>query len=253
MTRMQRPAIVDRPGLAILLWVAMIATPLVSGNARATDLTTLRTPTPFEAHYTAVYQGARFRDAAIRRLERLEDGTYRHTYEAEHMVYFAREESILELKGCQAKSLSYATERGNLFRRREKTLRFDWVKQEAFYDDEGSKGTFPLTPDVADPMTSQLVVACQADGSQKVIRTVETDDNHSEPRDWLMMGKVTLKTRGGDVPTFKVERKHANPERQTVMWLSADNPVMIVRIWQRDADGSIYILELDNWKPLAAK
>jgi hypothetical protein len=102
-------------------------------------------------------------------------------------------------------------------------------------------------------MTNQLVVACQADGSQRVINTVETDDNHSEARDWVLMGKVTLKTRSGDVPTYKVERKHANPERQTVMWLSADNPVMIVRIWQRDADASIYVLELDAWKPLAAK
>ena len=252
MKRLQPVAIMNRRGLAALLMVIPAMMLTAPGNARA-DLAALRTPTPFEAHYTAVYQGARFRDAAIRRLERLEDGTYRHTYEAEHMVYFAREESLLELKGCQAKPLTYTTERGNLFRRREKTLRFDWVKGQAIYDDEGTKGSFALTPGVADPMTNQLVVACQADGSQRVINTLETDDNHSEARDWVLMGRVTLKTRSGDVPTYKVERKHANPERQTVMWLSADNPVMIVRIWQRDADASIYILELDSWKPLAAK
>ncbi len=243
----------------MMLWrivpmiLAALPIMLMPADAGATDLTSLRSPTPFEAHYTAIYQGARFRDAATRRLERLEDGTYRHTYEAEHMVYFAREESILELKGCQARPLSYSSERGNLFRRREKTLQFDWSGGQAHYDDEGTKGSFPLTPGVVDPMTNQLVVACQSDGSQRVLKTVETDDDHAEEREWVLMGKVTLKLRSGELSTYKVEKKHSNPERQTMMWLSADNPAMIVRIWQRDTDASIYILELESWKPLAAK
>lgn len=211
------------------------------------------TPTPFEAVYTAKYNGSEFAEAATRKLERLPTGLYRHSYRADHLLYSLHEESMLELKGCQVKPQSYSTERGNILKRKKKHIEFLWDTNTARYNDDGDKGMFKVEPGAVDPMSAHLQIACQATEDLVSLTLQETDDDHVEPREYRLLGKETLKTANGEVAVIRMERVHSNKARRTYIWLLAENPVVVVRVWQKDTNDSVYELELDHWKPLPAK
>lgn len=210
-------------------------------------------PTPFVAQYKATYNGSEFEDVVSRKLERLPDGTYRHSYSADHLLYFLHEESLLELKGCNAQPLRYVSKRGNVFRKREKTIDFDWKRGIARYNDEGVTGEFKLVPDTVDPMSVFLRIACQITPELQVLTFPEADDDEIELRDYRTLGTESIDTPTGKIDTVRIERVHKNKKRQTYIWLMSSNPVVVVRVRQQDTDGSIYSLDLTQWKPLSAK
>lgn len=233
--------------LSPLLWLS------ASAWSETDPVAKTSTPTPFEAQYKATYNGSEFEDVVSRKLERLPDGTYRHSYSADHLLYFLHEESILELKGCTTQPLRYMSKRGNVFRKHERTLEFDWKQQVARFNDDGTKGEFKLGTDTIDPMSVYLRIACQITADLGVLNYSETDDDHIEAREYRMLGKETLDTPTGKIETIRVEKVHKNKKRQTYLWLMVNNPVVVVRVRQKDTDGSIYSLDLSNWKPLSAK
>lgn len=223
-----------------------------NGNNKE-NLAKTSAPTPFEAQYKATYNGSEFEDMVSRKLERLPDGTYRHSYSADHLLYSLHEESILELKGCSTQPLRYASRRGNIFRKREKTIQFEWKQNVARYNDEGKKGEFKLEAGTVDPMSVYLRIACQVTAELGVLSFPETNDNHIETREYRMLGKEVINTPSGKIDTVRIEKVHKNKKRQTYLWLMANNPVVVVRVKQTDTDGSVYSLDLSQWKPLAAK
>lgn len=210
-------------------------------------------PTPFEARYKATYNGSEFEDAVYRKLERLPDGRYRHSYSADHLLFFLHEESVLEMKGCTTRPVHYSSKRGNFFRKREKTIDFDWEKNSAHFNDEGKRGEFKLDSDTVDPMSVYLRIACQVTGELGVLTYAETDDDHISPRQYRLLGTELLKTSNGDIDTVRIEKVHNNKKRTTYIWLMASNPIVVVRVRQNDTDGSVYELDLSQWKPLSAK
>lgn len=241
---------------AMPLWASVMLSALVSAHAHAetnTALAKTNRPTPFEAQYTATYNGSEFEDLVTRKLERLPDGTYRHSYTGDHLLYFLHEESIVDMKGCTTQPLRYISKRGNFFRKKEKTVDFDWKNAIARYNDEGTKGQFTLQPGTVDPMSVYLKIACQITPELGVLTFPETDDNKIEMRDYRTLGKETIDTSTGKVETVRIERVHHNKKRQTYLWLMASNPVIVVRVRQTDKDGSIYSLDLTEWKAISAK
>lgn len=234
------------------LLVILAALPL-QAVAEGDSLAKTTAPTPFEAQYKATYNGSEFEDMVSRKLERLPDGTYRHSYIADHLLYFLHEESILEMKGCHAQPLRYSSKRGNVFRKREKTVAFDWKQQVARYNDEGKKGEFKLVADTVDPMSVYLRIACQVTGELGVLTYPETDDDHIESREYRMLGRETIDTPSGKIETVRIEKVHKNKKRQTYLWLMVSNPVVVVRARQTDTDGSQYSLDLTTWKAVSAK
>lgn len=210
-------------------------------------------PTPFVAQYKATYNGSEFEDVVSRKLERLADGTYRHSYSADHLLYFLHEESLLELKGCNAQPLRYISKRGNMFRKREKTIDFDWKRGIARYNNEGATGEFKLVPDTVDPMSVFLRIACQITPEMQVLSFPETDDDEIDVREYRTLGTETIETPTGKIETVRIERVHKNKKRQTYIWLMSSNPVVVVRVRQQDTDGSVYSLDLTHWKPISAK
>lgn len=221
--------------------------------ASADSIAKTTAPTPFIAQYKATYNGSEFEDVVSRKLERLPDGTYRHSYSADHLLYFLHEESLLELKGCNVQPLRYISRRGNVLRKREKTIDFDWKQNVAHYNDEGVTGDFKLLPDTVDPMSVYLRIACQITPELQVLTYPETDDDNIEMREYRTLGMETLDTPTGKIETVRIERVHKNKKRQTYIWLMASNPVVVVRVRQNDTDGSVYSLDLTSWKALSAK
>ena len=237
----------------IVALLTTIPTPSANGETANATVAKTSTPTPFEALYTATYNGSEFEDLVTRKLERLPDGTYKHSYTGDHLLYFLHEESIVDMKGCNTQPLRYISKRGNFFRKREKTIDFDWKQQIARFNDEGTKGQFKLEPDTVDPMSVYLRIACQVTNEIGTLTFPETDDNHIEKREYRLLGKETLNTASGSMETVRIERVHKNKKRQTYIWLMASNPVVVVRVRQTDTDGSVYSLDLTQWKAVSAK
>lgn len=238
--------------LASTLLTAFAVLPSLSA-AEGDSLAKTSAPTPFEAQYKATYNGNEFENMVSRKLERLPNGTYRHSYTADHLLYFLNEESILEMKGCQAQPLRYTSKRGNIFRKREKTIDFDWKQHVARYNDEGDKGEFKLVADTVDPMSVFLRIACQLTADLGVLHYLETDDNHIETREYRTLGKEIIDTPSGKIETVRIEKVHKNKKRHTYLWLMTSNPVVVVRARQTDTDGSQYSLDLTQWKAVSAK
>jgi uncharacterized protein YxeA len=237
-----------------LRYVALLSVACHVPDAFSADaIAKTTTPTPFIAQYKATYNGSEFEDIVSRKLERLPDGTYRHSYSADHLLYFLHEESQLELKGCNVQPLHYISRRGNVFRKREKSIDFDWNQRTASYNDEGKKGEFKLVADTVDPMSVYLRIACQITSDLQVLTFPETDDDNVEMREYRTLGAETIETPDGKLDTIRIERVHKNKKRQTYLWLMTSNPVVVVRVRQKDTDGSVYSLDLTSWKPLSAK
>lgn len=243
------------PLLAGVMLTSLSMAPATSvlADTGAAAVAKTSTPTPFEAQYTATYNGSEFENLVTRKLERLPDGTYKHSYTGDHLLYFLHEESIVDMKGCTTQPLRYVSKRGNFFRKREKTVDFDWKQQTARFNDEGTKGQFKLEPETVDPMSVYLRIACQVTSELGTLTFPETDDNHIEQREYRLLGKETLDTASGKIETVRIERVHKNKKRQTYIWLMASNPVVVVRVRQTDTDGSVYSLDLTQWKAISAK
>lgn len=210
------------------------------------------TPVPFEADYKATYNGNSFDNLVTRKLERLPDGTYRHSYSADHLLYFLQEESVVQMKGCMIQPLHYSLERGTIFKKLRETIDFDWDSHVARYNDRGKSGEFKLVADAMDPMSVFLRIACQLSPDLTVVSYPETDRSHIEMQDYRLLGKETLDTPLGKMETVRIERVHKN-NRKTYLWVMASNPILLVRAYQRDRDGSDYSIDLIRWKPLPAK
>ncbi|CBL46836.1 Hypothetical protein HDN1F_32530 [gamma proteobacterium HdN1] len=222
------------------------ATPQSTG----VQITQLKAPLPFEAQYKANYNGYEFGNLVTRRLERLPNGEFRHSYRADYLLYFLQEESVLQIDGCNLRPLRYELERGTFLKKKRTAISFDWKKRIASYEYKGKSGTFPLVANAIDPMNAMLRVACQLTTEKKTLSFPQVDDNKIETQDYRLLGPETLDTANGKINTIRVERVHDN-NRQTLLWLMASNPTIVVRGYQRDKDGSIYKLELLRWKLLA--
>ncbi|SFM49657.1 DUF3108 domain-containing protein [Marinobacter zhejiangensis] len=204
---------------------------------------------PYTASFRASFdKGVAIDGKATRVLQRQEDGLWSYRFNVDSFIADIEERVIFRWDGQQIQPLRYRYRLSGVFiRDRTRAIDFDWTNGVARGDHEGRTFNLPLREGSLDPLGYQLqlhqdIRAGLTEMTYQVIDKGRFDEDH-----FAVIGEETLSTRLGEARTVKVEKvRSEGSKRETLMWFAPEWDHMMVRLTQREPDGTTYEIHIEN-------
>lgn len=204
---------------------------------------------PYTASFRAsINKGVAIDGRATRVLQQQEDGLWRYHFKVDSFIADIDESVLFRWNGTHVQPLRYRYKLSGVFiRDRTRAIDFDWTNSIAQGDHEGRTFRIPLTEGTLDPLSYQLqlhqdVRAGMTDMTYQVLNKGRIDEDH-----FAVIGEETLTTRLGDAHTVKVEKiRGEDSKRETLMWFAPEWDHMMVRLTQKEPDGTTYEIHIED-------
>jgi hypothetical protein len=235
--------------------LAVLGAPLTlhaQANTRYAQASTLR---PFNAVYTADYQGMPVRAKAVRELQAGPDGVWTFTSSAKALFASIQEASEFHLRSGNIEPASYHYKRSGLGRARKNRIDFDWRGGTA--DGERSDGRtwqLELAGGTQDKLGYQLqmrldLLAAQVSRQEgqpwPTLRYQIADGRRLREYLFEVAAEEVVTTPVGQLNTIRLERVRDRDDRTSTVWLALDWDFLMVRFEQRE-EKSGFDLSLKN-------
>lgn len=203
-------------------------------------------PKNFEAVYKAKYRGISV--TATRKLETLEDGTHVFSFRADSWIANLTESSRFRW-GADERivPIQYHYKRGGLGRDREAILDFDWDAKKVTNNVERKPWKMDIPEQALDKLSYQLQLRTDLLNGKSLPEYDIADGGRLKHYQFKVLGEEEVNTDAGRFMTVKVERvREDDPDRHTFFWMAKDFDYMVVRLQQREDDGSDYEIDLNE-------
>ena len=229
-----------RPLIALVLLLPTVGVP-------AGDL-----PEPFEATFTLKAAGTKI--ARIRwSLSPRDGGGYVSTSHTEPagMIALLRKETRVErsewaLTGDRLQPLSYHYERTGR-KARSIDITFDWEKNVAHHDSQGTAWRLPVPPGTMDKFSYLFALMLDlARGERRVEYTVVDGGRRLKHYVLSSVGEERIKTALGTYDTTVVRRERTDSKRETTLWCADELGFLPVKIVHVEGDGAVLTARIDS-------
>ena len=229
-----------RPLIALVLLLAAAAVPAGS------------LPDPFEATFTLKAAGTTI--ARIQwSLSPRDGGGYVSTSRTEPagMIALIRKETRVErsewaLTGDRLQPLAYHYERtGKKARRIDIT--FDWEKNVAHHDSQGTAWRLPVPPGTMDKFSYLFALMLDLTrGERRVEYTVADGGRRLKHYVLSTVGEERIRTALGTFDTTVIRRERSDSKRETTLWCADELGFLPVRIVHVERDGTVLTARIDS-------
>jgi hypothetical protein len=220
------------------------ATAAVPEVAASSESESAHSPSPFAAHYSALWNKKGWGSEASYRLSRLDQ--HRYLLQLTLSAPFIRAEEQVEFawREKRPQPLRYKKVRRTLGRERIEEAHFNWDTNTVHWRKGDDQGTLPLVPNTLDKLSLQLVLACHLpEENRGRLHFSVFDGNHIKTYVFQRLEEETLSLPIGTVDTVKIKRlrEEGNKRRETFLWLAPNYHYMVVRMRQIEGSNSAEI------------
>ncbi len=217
-------------------------------------------PAPFSAVYNARYDGLPLRAKAVRELRRDAEGHYEFTSTASAFFARIRESSTFDWTDAGPVPRQYAYVRKGLGKNRKTDVRFDWQQGTAENVAKKKPWTLTVSPGTLDKLAVQMKLRADV---RELVRTGRdgtlaysiAENGRIKRFEFELAGKERIETPMGELDTVMLRRvREAGAKRETVFWLAPDYDYLLVKMYQRERNGTqfeLVIRSLEQDEPRA--
>ena len=205
-------------------------------------------PAPFSAVYNAHYDGLPLKAKAVRELRRNADGRYEFVSTASAFFARIRESSTFDWTDAGPVPRQYAYVRTGLGKNRTTDVRFDWGTGMAENVAKRKPWTVPVAPGTLDKLAVQMKLRADVkrlvenDAERTLVYNI-AENGRIKRFEFELFGEETIETPMGDLRTVKLRRVRENgARRETVFWLAPAYDFLLVRMFQRERNGTRFEL-----------
>lgn len=239
---------------AVLAALLMVATGTATGNDEL-DGTLSATPAPehqlepFSATFRAsLDKGVAIDGSATRTLVQLDSGLWRYEFKVDAFIADIDEYVIFRWENNRVLPLQYRYElSGMLIPDRERNIKFDWNQGIASGEYEGKSFSLELRDGSLDPLGYQLQLHQDLRAGLTDVTYQVVDKGRYDVDRFAVINEEQLETKLGEIPTVVVEKvRDADSRRETLMWFAPQWDHLMVRLTQREPDGSAYEIHIED-------
>lgn len=189
----------------------------------------------FEAHYIARAKGMPFKGKAIRKLK-FENGVYKFSMKAKSLFTSITEHAEFNwnnVQQCALRPTRYDYQRKGLSKDRHRSIRFNWEKRKAVYQDKKRESVFSWQGELNDKLTEHLVVRCHLMAGERKFTIQIADRDVIKEHEFIVTAEEIIETGIGKVNTLKLERtRQIDDRRSTIFWLAPELDYLLVKLEQ---------------------
>lgn len=204
---------------------------------------------PFNASFRAsLDKGVAIDGTATRELKQLDSGLWRYNFKVDAFIADIDEYVIFRWENDRVMPLQYRYElSGMLIPDRERNIKFDWTEGVAEGSYEGKDFRLELRDDSLDPLGYQLQLHQDLRAGITDVTYQVVDKGRYDVDRFAVIGEEQLETKLGEVTTIKVEKvRDADSKRETLMWFAPGWDHLMVRLTQREPDGTAYEIHIED-------
>jgi len=131
-------------------------------------------------------------------------------------------------------------------RKKYRTIKFDWTKNQALNKFKQQKITVKLKPGAIDKFTLQLAVMRDLKQNKKTLDYTIVDDGKLKHYHFTILGYENIKTPAGTYKAIKIKRERKKKKRTTYMWCAPKLHFLPVKILHVEKSGSKASMELSS-------
>lgn len=204
---------------------------------------------PYSASFRAsLNNGVAIDGQATRVLQRQDDGLWSYRFKVDSFIADIEESVLFRWTGTQVQPLRYRYKLSGVFiRDRTRAIDFDWENGIARGDHEGRTFSLPLRDGSLDPLGYQLQLHQDIRAGMTEMSYHVIDKGRFDEDQFSVIGEETLTTRLGEARTVKIEKvRSETSKRETLMWFAPEWDHMMVRLTQKEPDGTTYEIHIEN-------
>lgn len=203
----------------------------------------------FEATYQAtIDKGVSLDGSATISLRPQNNGAWLYQFEVNSFIADINESLLFNWEDNHVVPTRYRYKlSGMLIPKREKSLDFDWVNNKVSGSFRGKSVSLPLESGILDPLGFQIQMAQDIRaGKTDVTYKVANRKGYDTDR-FAVIGEETIGTELGALSTVKVEKVRGEGKaRETLMWFAPELNYLLVRLVQREPDGTRYEIHINT-------
>lgn len=236
----------------------------VAGGASAFELQ------EHSATYSAnIKKGVSIKGSAVRSLAKIDEQTWLYRFDVESFIADIKERS--HLKAVQTENPQPNAEGGQqgqpqqslvkiqpldydytlsafLMPDRKRQVKFDWSQQTASSGIKNDKWTLRNIPDNSyDPLSYQLQLLIDVHSGLKEMDYQLAKKGKLRESTFVVLGSEIIETRFGKLNAIVAKKQRDDDaKRETFLWFSADYPLLLLKMTQKESDGEEYEIQLDK-------
>ncbi|MCG8516999.1 MAG: DUF3108 domain-containing protein [Pseudomonadales bacterium] len=205
--------------------------------------------TPYEASFSAsLDKGVAIDGGATRTLRQLDSGLWHYDFRVSSFIANITESVIFRWQDHRVIPLRYRYHlSGMLIRDRERLIDFNWQDGVVSGRYEGKTFELPLRPGSLDPLGYQLQLHQDLRAGLTDVTYQVVDKGRYDEDRFQVIRQEPLQTELGEVETLVVEKVRGEGSgRETLMWFAPQWQHLLVRLTQKEPDGSRYQIHLED-------
>ena len=233
----------NRLTLAVLVGITFCTLPL-SSHAGTREDNTGWTPRPYQATYTAEYNGM---SVVAERSLTVDNSAYRIASSVKGLLGGMTETEDFHLDDSnRIRSDRYTAEKSFFGAKRREQQDIDHSTGIGVYQSKKKHREVSVAPDDLGPVTYQLQLRRHLQYQALPVELQVLRRGRVKTYRFELLGEESIDTGLGRVDTVKVQRVRENSDRHTVFWLAPEWDYLIVKLAQREDDGEAYEMVLES-------
>ena len=226
--------------VALLTCLGILAGPVALHAQTEAELT------PFEASYTAAMdKGVSLNGTAKRTLTSQGNDVWLYRTDVDSFIVSIDESLIFRWEDGHVIPMRYRYRlSGFLISDRKKSIDFDWSEGIATGEYKGKPFKLALEEGLLDPLGYQLQLLQDIKSGKREMTYRVLDGNSIDTDRFAVIDGENMSTGSEQRTTLKAEKVREDSKRQTFMWFSPEQDLLLVRLKQVEPDGSTYELKL---------
>jgi hypothetical protein len=228
------------------------------------------------ARYTAnIKKGVSIKGSAVRSLKKLNESEWHYRFDVESFIADINESVSIKLldplpntknapettsdtdastvnsthRLIRIQPLDYQyTLSAFLMPDRKRQMRFDWTKREIISPVKNDRWLIKDIPDNSyDPLSFQLQLLIDAHSGLQEMDYQLAKRGTLRESIFVVLGSEVISTRFGKLKSIVAKKQRdEDAKRETYLWFSADYPLLLLKMTQRESDGEEYEIQLEK-------
>lgn len=203
-----------------------------------------------EAIYTAkIKKGVSINGKAKRSLKKAGDDKWLYQFEVESFVADISESTVLKFEKNMIKPIQYDYKLSAfLMSDKKRQVKFDWDKKTAINSLKKSNWELENIPNnTYDQLSYQLQLLVDVSDKKKEMTYEIAHKAKLRESQFVVIGEEIIDTKFGKLKSIVAKKQRdEGAKRETYLWFSADYPLLLLKMTQKEKDGEEYEIVLSS-------
>tara|TARA_R110002167_G_scaffold256762_1_gene463233 strand:+ start:156 stop:956 length:801 start_codon:yes stop_codon:yes gene_type:complete len=203
-----------------------------------------------QASYIAkIKKGVSLEGKATRSLKKLTGNKWLYKFDVESFIADIKENTVLIEENQSIKPIQYDYKLSAfLMPDRKRQVNFDWEKNTAINPTKKNKWTLTSIPNnTYDQLSYQLQLLLDVSNGKTDMTYQLAHKAKLRESQFVVLGEEIINTQFGKLKSIAAKKQRdSDAKRETYLWFSADYPLLLLKMTQKEKDGEEYEIEISS-------